>query len=192
MSDCTNLEVRERLPEYVHGRLGTLEIKWVETHLGSCAECANELSLLRSVRQAYDRVPAVNVAAIVSALPPARPARRRWASTPALLRLAAVVSFISLGGVSLVTLRGFLDGRGSVGTDTVAALSRIDDTARIPSGVDGVNGMTGAPAISFGGGVSDLEAEDLLALLSAVDALEAAPPADPEEFLLSGAGRGGS
>ncbi|HSA56030.1 MAG TPA: zf-HC2 domain-containing protein [Gemmatimonadaceae bacterium] len=189
MSDCTNLEVRERLPEYVHGRLAALELKWVETHIASCAECASELSLLHAVRAAYDRVPAVNTAAIVSALPRPRPARRRWDSTPALLRLAAVVSFISLGGISLATLRGFLDRDGSGMTDSAVVLSRGEDTARGRNGVDGVNGT---PAISFGGGVSDLEAEDLLALLAAVDALEGAPPADPEDFLLSGGGRGGS
>ena len=189
MSDCTNLEVRELLPEYVHGRLGAVEIRWVETHVASCAECASELSLLRSVRQAYDRAPAVNISAILGALPRPRPARRRWTSTPAMLRIAAVVSFVSLGGISLATLRGVLDRGGNGMTDSAVVLSRVDDTARGPAGVDGVNGTL---PISFGGGVSDLEAEDLLALLSAVDALEAAPPADPEEFLLSGAGRGGS
>lgn len=186
MSDCTNLEIHERLPEYLHGRLGALEIRWVETHVASCAECGNELSLLRSVRQAYDYVPAVHVAAIVGALPRPRPARRRWTSTPVLLRIAAVVSFVSLGGISLATLRGVLD-RGANGmTDTAVVLNRSEDTARGPIAIDG------GPTISFGGGVSDLEADDLLALLSAVDGLEAAPPADPEDFLLSGAGRGGS
>lgn len=188
MSDCTNLEVRELLPEYVHGRLGALEIKWVETHVASCAECANELSLLRSVREAYARVPAVNVARIAGALPRPRAARRRWSSTPAMLRIAAVVSFISLGGISLATLRGLGDGAGNGRIDSVA-LYGLDDTSRGAGGIDGTNGT---PAISFGGGVSDLEAEDLVALLSAVDALEAAPLADPEEYLLSGAGRGGS
>lgn len=189
MSDCTNLEVRERLPEYLHGRLGTLEIQWVETHVASCGECGNELSLLRSVRQAYDHVPAVHVAAIVDALPRPRPARRRWTSTPALLRIAAVVSFVSLGGISLATLRGVLDRGANGTTDTAVVLNRSEDTARGPIAIDGVGG---GPTISFGGGVSDLEADDLLALLSAVDGLEAAPPADPEDFLLSGAGRGGS
>lgn len=191
MSDCTNLEVRELLPEYVHGRLGAPELERIEAHLASCAECAGELSLLRSVRQAYDRVPAVNVAAIAGALPRPRAARRRWTTTPALLRIAAVVSFISLGGISLATLRGVIDGGGNGSLDSAIAINRGDDSSRGMGGTAGA-AVTDGPAISFGGGVSDLEAEDLVALLSAVDALEAAPPADPEEYLLSGAGRGGS
>jgi hypothetical protein len=48
-----------------------------------------------------------------------------------------------------------------------------------------------APAISFAGGVSDLVDEDLEALLSALESIEALPVTEPVELPIS-AGRQGS
>ena len=69
MMDCTNADVRDMLPDFAGGRLGATDRERVERHLEGCAECAAELSLLRSVARAIGRAPAVNVARIVAALP---------------------------------------------------------------------------------------------------------------------------
>ena len=53
-------------------------------------------------------------------------------------------------------------------------------------------GSGAAPAISFGGGVSDLAMEDLAALLATVESLEAVPSLEPEDLALGDDGRGGS
>src|SRR6185503_20767170 len=79
MSDCLNVEMRELLPEYLNGTLAATRRAEVEAHLAGCAECADELTVLRLVREAYAaEAPAVNVNAIVAALPrgAARPATR--------------------------------------------------------------------------------------------------------------------
>jgi anti-sigma factor RsiW len=189
MSDCTNIEVRELLPDYLHGRLGGTERERVEAHLAGCAECSGELALLRSVRQAYAHAPAMDVAAIARALPrPRRVAARPPLGRPMLLRIAAVVSFIALGGISLATVRSVLDGGGRV-IDTLQVLDRGSDTG---AGSNDSAGSRVAPAISFGGGVSDLATEDLAALLAALESLEAVPSLEPEDLLLGDAGRGGS
>lgn len=189
MSDCTNIVVRELLPAYLHGRLDGSERERVEAHLTGCVECSGELALLRSVRQAYAHAPAVDTAAIVRALPrPRRAAARRQLATPVLLRIAAVVSFIALGGISLVTVRGFMQDGGRM----IDTLQSVDGGADTGAGRNESAGSRTAPGISFGGGVSDLATEDLAALLAAVEALEAVPSLEPDDLTLGDAGRGGS
>ncbi|HEX7121788.1 MAG TPA: zf-HC2 domain-containing protein [Gemmatimonadaceae bacterium] len=181
MSDCTNVEIRELLPEYLHGRLDASARSRVEAHLRSCTECAGEATLLRSVREAYALTPAIDTAAIVRKLPPPVAVRPRSAPRLTWLRVAAVVSFVSVGGLSLVALRDFFAG----------------DQLRPRDSVSLVRGETPStagelPVISFGVGVSDLGTDDLEALLAAVESMEAAPPPDPDEFSLSADLRGGS
>jgi anti-sigma factor RsiW len=173
MSDCANVEIRELLPEYLHDRLGASQRALVEAHLTDCEDCSAELGTLRAVRLAYARGRAIDTAGIVRALPkpPARvqrPVARRMATWQ---RIAAAISFISLGGISLAVSRSFFSGEGAVvspDTPIVVATSPAE-TAR-----------AAAPAISFGGGVSDIATEDLEKLLGALETLEAAPPAEPE------------
>ena len=82
MSDCMNIEVRERLPEWLHDALPAGERAVVDAHLATCADCAAELEVLR-VAMATMRarpVPRIDTRAIVAALPKpasARPVARR-------------------------------------------------------------------------------------------------------------------
>jgi len=176
MTDCLNVEIRELLPEYLNGTLSATRRGEVEAHLVGCAECADELTVLRLVREAYDEAPAVNVNAIVAALPrkSARPAMRSWRRSHA-LQIAAAVSFIALGGISLAVARSFFNGNMPAGqVDTVAS-----------SGAE-------TPAISFAGGVSDLGDEDLEALLTALETIEALPVTETSDPPITGSGRQGS
>ena len=182
MSDCLNVEMRELLPDYLVGTLSSIRRREVEAHLTGCQECTDELAVLRLVREAYTAAtPAVNVSAIVSALPKkaARPAIRTWRSRQA-LQIAAAVSFVALGGISLAVSRSFFNGNPTARPiDTlVAANSTVVNTE--------------SPAISFAGGVSDLEDADLEALLTALESIEALPVTEVADPPLSGTGRQGS
>jgi anti-sigma factor RsiW len=173
MSDCANVEIRELLPEYLHDRLGAPQRALVEAHLSDCEDCSAELGTLRAVRLAYANVRAVDTAGIIRALPKPpgrgqRPATKRFATWQ---RIAAAISFISLGGISLAVSRSFFSSEGAVvspDTPVVVATSPAN-TVR-----------DATPAISFGGGVSDIATEDLEKLLGALETLEAAPPAEPD------------
>src|SRR5215218_6246826 len=68
MTDCSNAEIRDLLPDYVHDRLSVTDHVRVEQHLVSCAECTDELALLQTVFEIRPAV-SVNIAAIVAALP---------------------------------------------------------------------------------------------------------------------------
>ncbi len=181
MSDCLNVEIRELLPEYLGGTLSASRRAEVDAHVGRCADCADELALLQLVREAYaEATPAVNVGAIVAVLPrqaarrTARPVTRSWRPSHA-FQIAAAVSFIALGGISLAVARSFFDGNPAAATtDSVVAVN------------------ADAPAISFAGGVSDLGDEDLEALLSALESIEALPVTETVDSPLGGTGRQGS
>lgn len=170
MSECLNVEIRELLPEYLHGRLRAVAHRRVEEHLAGCADCAAELAVLRSVREAFASVPAVDVGTVVRALPKPRVRRRRYFGTVTALQIAAAVSFVSLGGISLVVARSFFGGE----QPALVADSAIRFDSSAPAGV-----TTG---ISFGGGLGDLADEDLESLMSAVESIDALPPAEPAEL----------
>ena len=173
MSDCPNVEIREQLPEYLSGTLSARRRAEVEAHLASCEDCADELELLRLVRAAYsETTPAVNVKAIVAALPKraSRPAIRAWRRSHA-FQIAAAVSFIALGGISLAVARSFFTPE-SLQPDTAIAVIETP--------------------ISFAGGLSDLGDDDVEALISALETIEALPVVEPSDPPVSGTGRQGS
>jgi hypothetical protein len=86
------------------------------------------------------------------------------------------VSFIALGGISLAVARSFFNGNTpAVQVDTMIASSGAE-----------------TPAISFAGGVSDLGDEDLEALLTALETIEALPVTETSDPPLTGSGRQGS
>jgi anti-sigma factor RsiW len=174
MNDCLNVEIRELLPEYLSGALSATRRADVEAHLATCEDCEDELTVLRLVREAYAEAPAVNVDAIVAALPrrASRPAVRTWRRNHA-LQIAAAISFIALGGMSLAVARSFFNGNPAVSPpDSVV----VNET----------------PAISFAGGVSDLGDEDLEAFLTALETIEALPVTETVDPPISGTGRQGS
>jgi hypothetical protein len=133
MSECTNPDVQDVLPEFVAGALSASERLEVELHLSACAGCREDLAVLELVRRVRPAAPALDVATIVAALPspagvrpegpslrvvtasggaPTVPDRRsrRPVATPAWwrgtgLRAAAALTLIALGGLSVEVAR---------------------------------------------------------------------------------------
>lgn len=68
MSECTSGELRDLLPELVNGRLEAPWQRMVEAHVASCTVCADELALLRSLRPALARGPAIDTGRIAAAV----------------------------------------------------------------------------------------------------------------------------
>ncbi len=122
MSDCSNAELRDLLPDLMHDRLDARTRARVVAHVDGCADCRSELELLRSLRGSLDRAaPRVDVDRIVAALPtPAsvRPSqhRRAWRVLND-WRIAAAVTFIVAGGTSVVVIHNARD----VGSDSASA-----------------------------------------------------------------------
>jgi hypothetical protein len=112
MNDCPNGELRDRLPDLLHDRLTPEARRGIEAHVAVCADCREELELLRAAQASMRRAPAVDVGRIVAALPaPRRPAKRAWAGW----RAAAAITLIAVGGTSVAVARSH---RTAVPTET--------------------------------------------------------------------------
>jgi len=139
MSDCVSAEMRDVLPDFVHGQLDAGRTAEVRAHLAGCAECAAEVELLRVVMSAAPAAPEINVDRIVRALPtptrhgfllhrgggtgspptpsldsPAMPHRSRIWSRP-VVKIAAAVAIVAAGGLSLLVGRDVLRPDTQVG-----------------------------------------------------------------------------
>ncbi|HET7586270.1 MAG TPA: zf-HC2 domain-containing protein [Gemmatimonadaceae bacterium] len=151
MSDCPRGDLRDRLPDVLHGTVIGEERAELEAHVAACAACAAELALLREARQALETGPAVDVAAIVGAVRRARQAparhqqrgatygvatptagRRIWQSHA--LRIAATVAFLVVGAAGAFV---YLGGR----TDSAPRLASTLD-----AGADSLS--AGAPDVA--------------------------------------------
>ncbi|HMN07369.1 MAG TPA: zf-HC2 domain-containing protein [Gemmatimonadaceae bacterium] len=187
-TDCSSIEMRELLPELLHDALPAPERERVEAHLAVCESCAAEFAVLRSARRAFAglRVPAVDTAGIVAALPrPVAPAGRRpqpARRSPMLFRLAAAITFISLGGISVAVVRSFLGDAPATAVDSVMAwkddsLSGMPTLARADTPRAASRAYSG---LAVHPSISDLGDADLESLLGELDQLEAAPLAEPE------------
>ena len=187
MSDCPNVEMREALPELLHGRLDAAHEARVREHVAVCAECAAELELLERVQRAYAKAPVIDTAAIVRALP--APHARR-SSSLGVLRLAAAIVIILAGAVVLRTVVGRSapdrEHMVLVPHDSALPALPVPNTANVPEPLT-AGSRTLAISVSE---VDDLDAEELEALLSALDRIDAAPVAEPDTLIGSVPGVG--
>ncbi len=88
MTDCSNAEIRDLLPDYVHNQLSVTDLARVEQHVVSCAECADEVALLQTVLAIRPSVRTPNIADIVASLP--KPGQFRTITLADNVRVAAV------------------------------------------------------------------------------------------------------
>ena len=200
MSDCANVEMRERLPELAAGALDPATRARVEAHVAACADCAAELDTLRAVRAAFGKAPAVDVKRVLAALPKppvgtvvgirSRPFRR-WVDW----RIAAALTVITVGGLSVVvTQRIGQSRREDAGIDQQAQDSTMVVATTPPRTTDSAEGGSPRPPrpqphaarlekaqLSFGGGVDGLDRATIEALMGALDEIDRAPVAPSVE-----------
>lgn len=188
MSDCPNAEIRDLLPDLLHDRLDAPMRARVLAHVDGCADCRSELELLRSMRGSMERAtPRVDVDHIVAALPKPgtarvvaqRPRRMSW-------RIAAAVTFIAVGGTSLVVMRNVRDG--GVGTSDSARMRippvATETTALVPPTPTVAPGDDPAANGAIGNRIGNLNEKQLKSLLNEIDHMDATPIIDPEPVVL--------
>lgn len=154
MNDCQNIEIRESLPEMLHGALSEIERVRVQEHLDMCDDCAAELAIIRAVRGSAT-APTVDVTRIVAAIPPYRRQGFRIKRT-----------YLELAAACLI---------GAIGISTVA-VHNLNNGARSAT-VSGVSiASSGLALVS----TSDLSDAGLAQLTQELDKLQAIPTTDPE------------
>ncbi len=185
MSDCSNVDVREMLPDLMHDALDDETRLRVEHHLTTCDDCVSELVLLQTAQRAMAavKVAGPDVPAIVRALPKPMGAQHTIGRSRSLaLRLAAAVTFVSLGSMSIAVARSYFGTHDVIAVDSLRS-RRSDSVAALPGRSDTVApsaSTPGARTVSAPVGISDLNDADLATLLGELDALEAAPSAEPD------------
>lgn len=160
MRDCSNAEMRDRLPELMHDQLTGEVLLSVRTHVAGCADCRAELALLEQLRSSMV-APRLDVSRVVSSLPRYRalPAWRR-ATSSTWMRVAAAVVLL-------------------VGAYTGVNRSRSEQPPR-----RAIAGQMGTQELAIGDSFHDLSDSDLAAMIDAMGTLEAVTPEAIEEPLL--------
>jgi anti-sigma factor RsiW len=181
MADCSNVEIRELLPERASGALSVADLARVDAHVAGCAMCSDELALIRSARSALRREPRVDVARIAAAVQrataaPARPALVGGGSRPARTlsrsrwigwKAAAAVAIAAIGGGTMLF-------SSRIEAPTVG--SSIQPVGTAPSSATPI----AAPALNVAGGLNELSESDLQNLLDDIGALGVDAPSFEE------------
>jgi len=167
MADCSNVEIRELLPERAGSALSAADLARVDAHLASCATCTAELALIQAARRAVRVAPTIDIgrisAGVVAAtLTPSRP--QLVTSAPPIARAgrAPRMRWIGLKAAAAVAI-------AAAGIGSFAVWHSADDGATLPNGatvatVAPASGATTAE-ITVAGGLNDLSASDLQTLL---------------------------
>src|ERR1700704_1461628 len=131
MSKCTDSDIRELLPDLLHGALAEVEKARVDAHVATCESCQEDLDVLRTVKSAAGFAPSIDVDRVVRQIPPYRPivpaveapARARVASW----LVAATLALFVVGGGSVLMTRQNSSGT-SVKPPTVDAGALVAST----------------------------------------------------------------
>ncbi len=188
MTECTNGEMRDLLPELVSGRLSAEMQLAVEAHVAECEECAEELTLLRALRPALMRGPVVDaqrIAAAVRAQVPASArsgssgASARWSTPRRLAIAAAALLAVSAAGYVVAT-------RGRSAPPEIAVVHTVRPHTNDSSHQQVIVAPVPAPApqqqVANAGvldNLSDLSDDDVRTLTASLDGMSAVPDAEP-------------
>jgi hypothetical protein len=198
MSECTNLEMRDLLPDYARGLLTGATAVLIEDHLMTCAECRAELRLVRSASAVLGAAPRVDTVRIVDAVARSQAIRRSATASVAEARRRRAWS------VGAPSRRVWLAAASIAAIVTAAVIATPDRPTSGPEPAPTVAQSTApvqpapesSPAVSpgsrrsaprielvMGGGVSDLADADLESLLQALDDVDTELDVEPAVLL---------
>ena len=197
MNRCSDSDIRELLPDLLHGTLAADARGRVEAHLATCDECSEELDLLRTIKTAAVFAPRIDIDRVVRQIPPYRtivPVTERLVRTRAVSWLvAATMAIVVIGGGSLVLMKSSVvnDSRAVASTQRPPAPNPAESTpanSRIPAaGATGRTAVVSGPphprALALAANVDDLSDGDLLQLMNDMNRFDALPASEPDPVI---------
>ncbi len=195
MNECTNLEIRDLLPDLARGALSGASRLVVEDHVTTCSACRAELALVHKAHAALSASPPVDTARIVAAVTRSTAVRRDATaavaqmrrrhtsilSTPARRVWLAAASVVAIVGAAVLASNGDRTPGSSDLPPVVVHISEPTSPAPVRSGQ--TQSTTGQPAsraeLVMGGGVSDLADADLESLLDVLDDVDTQLDVEP-------------
>lgn len=192
MNKYTELDIKEMLPDLLHGKLDADARAQVEAHIAGCEECTEELEVLRTVKSAAVFIPEIDVDHVVRQIPPYRaivpaaqaPARSRVVSWVVAASLVVVV----LGGGSLLMIQKSptfasvapIDGSKSPGGASTQTVKRGDVAASVTPPESTTASPTSAPhALALASAVDGLSDTNLRQLMDDLNNFDALPATEP-------------
>jgi Putative zinc-finger len=166
MNKCAELEIQEMLPDLLHRRLDSGARARVEIHVAGCAECAEDLKVLRTVKSAAVFIPSIDVDRVVQQIPPYRPIAP-VAQAPARSR---VVSWLVAASLAVVTLGG-------------GSLLMVQQKPSFTQSGTGSALPSGTHSLALGTGVDGLSDNNLRQLMTDMNSFDALPAAEVEPVL---------
>lgn len=160
MNECMKREIREMLPDVLHGTLVPTEQARIEKHLATCDQCRQELEVLRLVHGAAVFAPSIDIERVVRQIPP------HGIITPVVERPAP--SRRMVGWLVAASLAFVVAGGGSV-------LMREADRGAAPSVAVPVG-----QGLALASGVDGLSDGGLVQLMNEMSDFDALPAAEPE------------
>lgn len=185
MTDCSNVEVRDLLPDLVSGMLAPADVKMVEAHLLDCTDCAEEVELLRVVYALRPSAKPIDVPSVVASLPKppykVRSISPRRVSHVQLWRMAAALATVTLGGLSwqMIKSGGLGFGGDAAGRDSAVITTVLDSSMQIDNGkLLAAGGADELVTVSFGG-LGNYSDEELQLILDQLDRWDGVPSTEP-------------
>ena len=191
MNKCAELDIKEMLPDLLHGKLDADARARVEAHIASCGECTEELQVLRTVKSAAVFIPTIDVDRVVRQIPPYRtivPAAQALARSQVVSWLvAASLVVVVLGGGSLLMIQKQPTLAPVATVDHSGLPDRTSTQAGKPVGVAPIvtpNGtaITAKPtthALALATGVDGLSDSNLRQLTDDLNNFDALPATEP-------------
>lgn len=214
MTDCQSAEIRDQLPDLLHDRLSAEDRTVVLAHVDACADCREELNLLRGVLRALvTSTPRIDTARIAAALPtpasrtiPITHTRSRWADW----RIAATITVLAAGVSSVAVLSR---GGNTVPAPVAPSTKTTPAQPTTPSDLTPVASAESAnsrparanvspvvpartvaqddpalvdqPEVSMEGRLNGLSEQQLRALLNDINQMKAVPITEPEPVTIN-------
>ena len=185
MNDCVSGDIRDVLPELVSGTLPAADLARVQDHIRACADCAAEVELLRTARAAMRLAPTMNttrIAAGVQASTAQRLAARRIPARVA--RMASVSLIVVLGAIGLWASRDTPREASPVAVQPSAGGAGISAAPGVAGAVEEPWPAQGPTQLALGGDMSQLDDDELLALMAELPGLEAIPGEEPASITI--------
>jgi hypothetical protein len=199
MNRCSEIDIREMLPDLLHGRLDADARARIEAHIANCEECSEDLAVLGTVKSAAVFIPAIDVDRVVRQIPPYRaivpvvqsPARSRAVSWLVATSLAIVV----LGGGSLLMVQHKATIPQVVARNPLPPKSGTSPPPTRSTGVvASPNGTATAKqpthALALATGVDGLSDNNLRQLMNEMGGFDALPTTEPEPAIGDGLDQG--
>ncbi len=132
MADCSNVEIRELLPERAGNALSAADVARVDAHLAGCGLCTAELALIAAARRTLRTAPAIDVARISAAVVaatavPSRPQLVTSGGRASIARPAPRLRWVGWKAAAAIAI-------AAAGIGSFAVYQSTDDSTRAPNG----------------------------------------------------------